>query len=516
MQGTARAAAGGHGEVGFAVFNGPLLVSACHRVLEAGGVGAVAGDGYVHALFAHDGHAFADVVAAVAAHFGALALGEGLFADDLQAAFLIMILGAHIGKAVDAADDIGRVLAKAVEDDAQGRLADLVGRLGDADRAFRGREGFMACQEAEALGLLAQELGSQVAVAHAHHALVRDGTGDAESLQAQADGLGRLGGGLDALFHGNARAQDVSPNGVIKGNGLNAAHDGVHVNALFQQHFLDFVQRRKTVLRQNLFDLGDSSFIPFELCHRSHHPLLLMARIDHANRFVKPAVGADVLFVRFLGVHALFDGFHHLAKVHELIADDLVARVHGQLDHIALGHFQIANALGQGAVHGADLGAQALAQVFQAGADGQAALGERALRAAVSDLQEQLAHGGVDRVAYQVRIERFQDRLARQNFGGHGSRVRHAGAADRLHQRFLNDAVLDVERELARALLRRAPADAVRQAGNILNLACLHPTAFFRNRSRTVIAALCNAGHFFHFAGILHACIPLACDQSWD
>ena len=51
-------------------------------------------------------------------------------------------------------------------------------------------------RKAEALGLLAQQHRAQVAVAQADLALIGDGAGDAEGLQALADALGGLGGGL--------------------------------------------------------------------------------------------------------------------------------------------------------------------------------------------------------------------------------------------------------------------------------------------------------------------------------
>ena len=48
--------------------------------------------------------------------------------------------------------------------------------------------------------------------------------------------------------------------------------------------------------------------------------------------------------------------------------------------------------------------------------------------------------------------------------------MRHAGAADGLDESFLDDAVLHVEGELAGALLRRAPTDTMRKAGNVADL----------------------------------------------
>ncbi len=57
VQGTARAAAGSDGEVLLAVLDGPLLVGAGDQVLEADGVGGVAGDGALNVLLLHDGNA---------------------------------------------------------------------------------------------------------------------------------------------------------------------------------------------------------------------------------------------------------------------------------------------------------------------------------------------------------------------------------------------------------------------------------------------------------------------------
>ena len=108
-------------------------------------------------------------------------------------------------------------LPETVEDDAQRLLAGLVGVADDADRAFGGGKGLVAGQEGEALGLVAEQHGAQVAVAQADLAVVGDGAGDAEALQADADGLGSLGGGLHALLDGDRRADAVRPGGVLKG-----------------------------------------------------------------------------------------------------------------------------------------------------------------------------------------------------------------------------------------------------------------------------------------------------------
>ena len=76
----------------------------------------------------------------------------------------------------------------------------------------------------------------------------------------------------------------------------------------------------------------------------------------------------------------------------------------------------------------------------------------------------------------------------------------HAGAADGLHQCFLNDAALYVEGKLAGSLLRRAPAHTVGEAAYVFNLLSLDPFALFGYGGRIMLCALCNAIHLFHFA----------------
>ena len=133
---------------------------------------------------------------------------------------------------------------------------------------------------------------------------------------------------------------------------------------------------------------------------------------------------------------------------------------------------------------------------------------EGGLGAAVDDLQEQLAHGGIDGVAHKVGVQRFENGLADQYLGSHGSRMGHARAADGLDQSLLNDALLDVERQLAGALLGRAPADTVGKAGNIGDLLGLDPLALFGDRGRAVICALCDGTHMLDFGRINHNDLP--------
>ena len=99
---------------------------------------------------------------------------------------------------------------------------------------------------------------------------------------------------------------------------------------------------------------------------------------------------------------------------------------------IALRELEIARAFELGAVHGADHRAIALAEVIKTGADGKATIGEGGLRASVDDLQEELAHGGIDGVTDEVSVEGFKQRFAGEDFACHGSGMRHARATDGL------------------------------------------------------------------------------------
>ena len=205
MQCAACAAARCHAEVGFACCQALLLVGACHGVLEAGGVGRVAGDRHVDALFPHDGYALAHVVGAIAFHLGTLAVAVGSLLHHLELAGEVVKLGAHIGETVDAAYDLGGILAQAVQYHAQGLFAHLVGSAGNLDGTLGSGKRLVAGQEGKALGLVAQQACSQVAVAQ-----------NAEGLQAQANGLGSVGSVLAAFLERDSCAHHIGPLGVLK------------------------------------------------------------------------------------------------------------------------------------------------------------------------------------------------------------------------------------------------------------------------------------------------------------
>ena len=75
----------------------------------------------------------------------------------------------------------------------------------------------------------------------------------------------------------------------------------------------------------------------------------------------------------------------------------------------------------------------------------------------------------------------------------------HAGTADGFNEGFFDDAVFDVQGQLAGALLRSTPAYTVSQAADVFDFLGLYPFAFFRNRCRTVICAFRDGTHILNF-----------------
>ena len=101
-----------------------------------------------------------------------------------------------------------------------------------------------------------QQHGAQVAMAQADMTLLGNGAGHGEGFQALADGGGAVGGALQAALDSDGGAQGVSPDSVIKADGLNAANDLVAVDALGKEHFVAGVQRLEAVGFQALVNFG--------------------------------------------------------------------------------------------------------------------------------------------------------------------------------------------------------------------------------------------------------------------
>ncbi len=264
MEGSAGAAAGGNGEVLLALLVAFLLVGACNGMLEAGRVGGVTGDGNVYALIVHDGNAFADVVSAVAANIGALAVGISGLLDDGQLAREIVKLRLHIGEAVDSGNDLRSVLAEAVEDNAQGLLTHLVGVSDDTDSALSRRKGLVACEEGKALGFIGKQHSCEVAVSETDLAVFGNGAVDAEALETDADILGSLLSVLCACLQSDGSADAISPAYVLKADGLNALCDLIGVKACRLADLAALLNTADAVLSENAVDFFDSSVVVFK------------------------------------------------------------------------------------------------------------------------------------------------------------------------------------------------------------------------------------------------------------
>ena len=261
---SAGAAARRDREVLDAVFIAPFLVGAGDRVLESRRVGGVAGDGNADVFELHDGHALGNVVRAVALDVRSRTVGVGLLIHDLYLLGEGVELGLDVGEAVDPRNDERGVLAEAVQDNAEGLGPYLVGVKGDLDSALCGGKALVAGKEAEALGALGKKHGGEIAVAEADLAVFGDRAGDAEALEALADGYGRVGSLLAALLDGDGAAHGVGPDGVFKAYRLGLADDLVAVDALGKGDLFTFLDRGDTVFSENRIDLVYSSLIVFK------------------------------------------------------------------------------------------------------------------------------------------------------------------------------------------------------------------------------------------------------------
>ena len=107
-------------------------------------------------------------------------------------------------------------------------------------------------------------------MAQAHLTLIRHGAGDAESLQAFTDALGRLGSGLDALLQRDGRAQLIGPLGVFESDGLNALDNLVGVHALAVVVSLQLIKILEAILLEDRLELRHAPFITFKQSHFLH------------------------------------------------------------------------------------------------------------------------------------------------------------------------------------------------------------------------------------------------------
>ena len=202
---------------------------------------------------------------------------------------------------------------------------------------------------------------------------------------------------------------------------------------------------------------------------------LFVSGVNILGGSFKLSVVTLCFFHRLGRLLAFFNCVHHLTQIDKLIADDLIVLVECKPGDIPLGHLQIPRPPCLGGKHGANLAAQALAQVLQSGADNQTVLRECGLRTPVSQLLEALAQRHIDGVAHLVGGQALQQGLAGQDLCGHSGGRGHTGAAHSLHQGLLYDTVLHIQAQLAGALLGCAPAGSVRETGDVADLVAVDP-----------------------------------------
>ena len=94
--------------------------------------------------------------------------------------------------------------------------------------------------------------------------LIGNRTWDAERLKTDTESFGSFCGVSATFLYSDCRADGVSPNGVFKTNGLNAADDSVNVNAFVKRNFFAFFNIFNAVFGETLIDLIDSSFVSFK------------------------------------------------------------------------------------------------------------------------------------------------------------------------------------------------------------------------------------------------------------
>ena len=180
-------------------------------MLETGGVGGVAGDRNVNILMLHDCNAFENVVGAVNLDLCLFAGGVRNFSHDVEFVGVEIVIGFNIGEAVDTGDDESRIFAETVEDNTERSLSYFICGSCDADSTFGSCEGFVTCEEAEALCIIAEKHCCEVAVSETDLAVFGDGAGNGESLKTGADGFCSFSCGFAAFLQRESRTECICP-----------------------------------------------------------------------------------------------------------------------------------------------------------------------------------------------------------------------------------------------------------------------------------------------------------------
>ena len=264
MQSTTSTTTGSYGEVLLAKLDALLLVGTSYRMLEAGRVGGVAGDGNINLLQMHDSYTLWNRVSTIALNLGARTIRIRNLFYNVNLASLVIILGLNIGKAVDTGNNLGSVLAKTVQDNPERVLTNLVGSLSNTDSTLSSCKGLMTSQECEALSILSEEHGSQITMAQAYLTMVSNGARNTECLNTFTDSLGSISSSLYALLDCNSGTKSVSPLCVLEADWLQIRNDGSRVKALFLTDISGSFNGSNTVLLANFIYAVNAALIAFK------------------------------------------------------------------------------------------------------------------------------------------------------------------------------------------------------------------------------------------------------------
>ena len=97
-----------------------------------------------------------------------------------------------------------------------------------------------------------------------YFAVFGDGSGNAESLQADADGFSRINSRTAILPDGNGRPYGICPAGIFKGDGLDFLDGLIRINAGILADITAFFYAFNAVFFQHAEDFIYSSVITFE------------------------------------------------------------------------------------------------------------------------------------------------------------------------------------------------------------------------------------------------------------
>ena len=212
----------------------------------------------------HDSDTFLNGICAIALNLRTWAITVCDLLNDIDLVCRIVIFRDNIRKAIDTADDLCCVLAKAVEDDAQRILTNLICRHSDTYSTLSSCEGLMACEESKAASLLIEEHSTEIAMANTDLAVICNRARNAERLKSFTDSLSCIESLRAALLYSDCCAERISPLCVLESDRLKILDDLIRIDTLFFADFLSSLDRFDAVLLADFVDTVDTALIAFK------------------------------------------------------------------------------------------------------------------------------------------------------------------------------------------------------------------------------------------------------------